>query len=122
MTAGGTGAIRACLFLCPPGVDGTPGMQGYERSSVRPACPPEACCIMFAGEHDSLPPDYPRSLLVRKFEACRLDLIAEAEANGHLEFDDDHAYQYTFGVRKRFQSTSIRSPVAERAPRPLALR
>ena len=107
---------RMSFSYVPPGVD---GMQEYKAMSEAVYDPlvPRKPVIMFAGEHTT--PFHPSTIhgafLSGIREAYRLDLIVEAEANGHLEFDDDHTYQYTFGVRKQFQS--VTSPVA-RAPRP----
>lgn len=106
---------RMSFSYVPPGVNGTQEYKAMSEAVYDPNVPRKPV-IMFAGEHTTQfhPSTIHGAFLSGIREAYRLDLIMEAEANGNLKFDDDHTYQYTFGVRRQFQS--VKSPVA-RAPR-----
>jgi len=102
---------RMSFSYVPPGVDGSEEYKTMSEAVYDPLVPRKPV-IMFAGEHTT--PFHPSTIhgafLSGIREAYRLDLVVEPEANGHMEFDDDITYQYTFGVRRLYQSVS--SPVA----------
>ena len=111
---------RMSFSYVPPGVDGTQEYKAMSEAVYDPLVPKKPV-IMFAGEHTT--PFHPSTIhgafLSGIREAYRLDLIMEAEANNHLEFDDDHTYQYTFWVRQMFHSVTSPSAKATR-PRTIA--
>ena len=107
---------RMSFSYVPPGVDGTQEYKAMSEAVYDPLVPRKPV-IMFAGEHTT--PFHPSTIhgafLSGIREAYRLDLIMEAEANNHLEFDDDHTYQYTFWVRQLFHSVISPSAKASRS-------
>ena len=106
---------RMSFSYVPPGVDGVQEFKALSEPVYDPLVPRKPV-LLFAGEHTH--PFHPSTIHgafssgIR--EAYRLDLFVEAEANGNLEFEDEHLYQHTFWVRRQFHSP--KSPVA-RAPR-----
>lgn len=90
----------------PPGVDGVAELQAmgqpvYDHTGQVPV-------LMFAGEHTT--PYHPSTIhgafLSGIREAYRLDCILEPAANDFLEFSEEHVYQKTFQVKRKFRGNA----------------